>query len=301
MDMKRFFLYASVIAALALAGCGGNGGNGMAGGGNGNGNGNGTPPPPPPGPTVADLFETAQNARDDAEVAVTDATNAVEAAMENSDKLDVYSVMGNSMMAQTNAQSVLDARTKANDAVTTTETAVSHLEQAETDAAEHNNDALNNAIAAALEVAQQAVTDSEARAASDDLKAAVEKVTGTDVDDVQTPTDIQEGVAMAIGMAFMPAEGSTTGAGQRVMHTATMAAAATARATTAAPNPVTADDVSHGRHGQSVSVLILGPNRRRSQCYDKADCRQRFMILNVVKASTMTENNSHIPTLDRGR
>ena len=26
MDMKRFFLYAIVIAALALAGCGGNGG-----------------------------------------------------------------------------------------------------------------------------------------------------------------------------------------------------------------------------------------------------------------------------------
>ncbi|MCE2450314.1 MAG: hypothetical protein J4F35_18690 [Candidatus Latescibacteria bacterium] len=30
MDMKRFFLYAIVIAALALAGCGGNGGGGMA-------------------------------------------------------------------------------------------------------------------------------------------------------------------------------------------------------------------------------------------------------------------------------
>ena len=28
MDMKRFFLYAIMIAALALAGCGGNGGNG---------------------------------------------------------------------------------------------------------------------------------------------------------------------------------------------------------------------------------------------------------------------------------
>ena len=28
MDMKRFFLYAIAIAALALAGCGGNGGGG---------------------------------------------------------------------------------------------------------------------------------------------------------------------------------------------------------------------------------------------------------------------------------
>ena len=29
MDMKRFFLYVTAIAALALAGCGGNGGNGV--------------------------------------------------------------------------------------------------------------------------------------------------------------------------------------------------------------------------------------------------------------------------------
>ena len=41
MDMKRFFLYAIVIAALALAGCGGNGGMARNGDGNGDGNGNG--------------------------------------------------------------------------------------------------------------------------------------------------------------------------------------------------------------------------------------------------------------------
>ena len=53
MDMKRFFLYAIVIAALALAGCGGNGGGDMAmnGDGNGDGNGNGTPMQCPEGQT----------------------------------------------------------------------------------------------------------------------------------------------------------------------------------------------------------------------------------------------------------
>ena len=85
MDMKRFFLYAIMIAALALAGCGGNGGMAMGpGNGNGNGNGNGdqcpsgqtgTPPncvtPPPPtcledpmaadctGPTQAEVTAAA--------------------------------------------------------------------------------------------------------------------------------------------------------------------------------------------------------------------------------------------------
>ena len=47
MDMKRFFLYAIVIAALALAGCGGNGGGTPS-------NGNGEPPPPPT-PMAIDL------------------------------------------------------------------------------------------------------------------------------------------------------------------------------------------------------------------------------------------------------
>ena len=68
MDMKRFFLYFIVIAALALAGCGGNGGT-TAMNGDGNGDGNGmpmqcpdgqtgeypncmTPPPPPPDCTL---------------------------------------------------------------------------------------------------------------------------------------------------------------------------------------------------------------------------------------------------------
>lgn len=62
MDMKRFFLYAIVIAALTLAGCGGNGGGGgMTGGGNGGGT--TTPPPPPPGPTPEEMaLKDAQDA-----------------------------------------------------------------------------------------------------------------------------------------------------------------------------------------------------------------------------------------------
>jgi len=51
MDMKRFFLYAIVIAALALAGCGGNGGGSdMTGGG-------GTPPPATPPTCLEDPMD----------------------------------------------------------------------------------------------------------------------------------------------------------------------------------------------------------------------------------------------------
>ena len=51
MDMKRFFLYAIVIAALALAGCGGNGGGTAMNGDDGDD----MMPPPPPTPMAIDL------------------------------------------------------------------------------------------------------------------------------------------------------------------------------------------------------------------------------------------------------
>ena len=64
MDMKRFFLYAIVIAALALAGCGSDGNGGMTG-------------MTDPGPTDAEKIETAQMEADEA---VTAAQAAVDKA-----------------------------------------------------------------------------------------------------------------------------------------------------------------------------------------------------------------------------
>ena len=86
MDMKRFFLYAIVIAALALAGCGGNGG----GGGDMTGGGGTTPPEPtqPPQPTPDEMaLKDAQDA----------AMAAYMMAMGYADGAKDYVAMGNAM------------------------------------------------------------------------------------------------------------------------------------------------------------------------------------------------------------
>ena len=80
MDVKRFFLYAIVIAALTLAGCGGNGGGGtdMTGGG-------GTPPPPaqvtcPDGSMAATMDDCPPAGPTPEEMALKDAQDAAMAA-----------------------------------------------------------------------------------------------------------------------------------------------------------------------------------------------------------------------------
>lgn len=258
MDMKRFFLYAIVIAALTLAGCGGNGGTktvtpvGP------------TPPPscpagqtgtPPncvtPGPSVADLFATAQTQRTAAAAAEMTAKDSVKNATKYSGMLDVLKVMGNSMKARDNAQAVLDAKTATAGAVTTAEKAVASLKQADTDADKHNNDALDGAIAAALKVAEDAVAAAKKESGSDALKTAVEAVTGTDTKKMKTPADAQKAVATAIGGALMAstAGDAISGIPIRVTHRTEAGAAdgtntvASVRATTAPPNTDKTNDV----------------------------------------------------------
>lgn len=183
----------------------------------------GTPPNcVTPGPTVQELFEMTQNANDAAEGAKMNADDAVMAAKDASEKLDVYSVMGDSMMAQMNAQSVLDNRDATNNAYNAAKMALEDLQGddgqggVKADAADHDNASLNSAIEDAIEVAEDAVKATKAHAEGDDLKGYVEEVTGTDMDDIQTPIDTQEDVAMAIGMALMPTS-QTDGAGVRVV------------------------------------------------------------------------------------
>ena len=237
MDTKRFFLYFIVIAALALAGCGGNGGGAQT----------AMPDPDPeppmtcpdgqtgtppncvtPGPTVAELFEVAQDARDDATEAGTTATQSVKDATKYSDMLTADKVRGDSMKAQMNAQTVLDAQDAVTEAVETSETAVSDLEQAEMDAEDHDNEALDRAIAAAMEVAEQAVEDTKAQANSNDLKTAVQMVTGDDEDDMMDAADHAKKVAMDVGGA-LAATSSTDGSGMRVDFVTDITSAGTER------------------------------------------------------------------------
>jgi hypothetical protein len=168
---------------------------------------------------VQDLFETAQMAKDKAEAAVEDAAAAVTAAEGASGKLGVLAVMGNSMMAQKNAQLVLDNRDKAETAHQTAEKALNDLMHAKTDADEHDNAQLDSAIADAIKIAEGAVEATKGNAKGGALKMAVEKVTGSDPKAEGYPkTSVQVGadVAMQIEKALMP-RSSTDGAGLRAM------------------------------------------------------------------------------------
>ena len=167
-------------------------------------------------------FETAQNASDDATGAITTAEEAVTAASDASDNIGTLAVGGNSMLAQTNAQAVLDARDEANGAVTTAEAALQSAKDAlEPDAVA--TDALTRALMAAITVAEDAVDSITMKRDSAELVAAVELVTGNDPDAEGypgTPAEIAKGVAESIGSALGPVS-DTDGAGTGVTVTAT--------------------------------------------------------------------------------
>ena len=161
-------------------------------------------------------FETAQNASDNATGAITTATKAVNDASDASDNIGTLAVGGNSMLAQTNAQAVLDAQDAAQDAVGTAETARDKAIAALADDAV-TTDPLTRALNAAIKVAEDAVEAAKAEAESERLVAAVELVTGDDPDAEGYPrnaAEVAKGVAESIGSALGPvsdADGAGTG------------------------------------------------------------------------------------------
>ena len=170
-------------------------------------------------------FETAQNASDNATGAITTAAEAVTAATEASRKLSTLAVGGNSMLAQTNAQKVLDKAKAVQDAVGTAQTALDNANAALAADADPM-DPLTRALMAAITVAEDAVKDAQAAVAGDPLKMALAKVQNPDNDDpapdpLKTPTDIQTSVAMDIGMALQPNPLLTDGSSTRVIHIST--------------------------------------------------------------------------------
>ena len=168
-------------------------------------------------PTLA-LFATAQDSRDAAEAAGKMATDAEKAAMENSVKLTTEKVAGDSTAAMMNAQSILDAKRDAAQAVVNAQTALTNAETAQATAtADHaDNASLIAALDAAVMVAEMEL---EAAMKVADSKAAlqgyVELVTGgKDADPQGDARSVATDVGMDIAMALLPAE---DGAG--VQHT----------------------------------------------------------------------------------
>ena len=185
---------------------------------------------------IVNLHQDASDATKAATDAGMAAAQAVKDAAKYSGMLTVASVKGDSYQAQMNAQMVLDADDAVDQAVMDAEMAKTDAETAKTEAEAIADGttgktevvaALDAAIAAAeVQIAATKAIDT-AKNADDSvnldgvaLKADVEMVTGTDKDDPNTPTDIGEGVAMAVGGALLPMVPDTVadGTARRVTH-----------------------------------------------------------------------------------
>ena len=170
---------------------------------------------------IVRLHGEASGATTDAEDAGDKAATAVETADDYSEKIDVMSVKGDSSVAQANAQMVLDARDDADEAVTEAGKAKTRADTAKTAAdaiadGTAGKTAVVNAINAAIMEAETQIAATKAiqtgKNADDSvnhdgvkLRLAVEAVTGTDEDDLKTPTERGEEVAMAVGRALLAA------------------------------------------------------------------------------------------------
>ena len=162
----------------------------------------------PAAPTVAELFATAQDAQDDATSAGTSASGAVEAAGEAEGKLGTMKAAGESMTEMTNAQAIMDAQVAVAQAVMDTQAALDSANEAKTaaeglDGDNEHKSALIAALDAAIMVAEEQLKAATESRDSNDLKAAVDAVTGGAAADPQgTPTSLAKAVAMAVGEAL---------------------------------------------------------------------------------------------------
>ena len=218
---------AAAVLALGLAACGGGGGsdNNQADGDTG------TPPAPPPPANLTTSFAEAQGLNDDAVAAGKLATGAMESATENDDKLTTMEVAGDSSVAMQAAEDILQAQTDAGQAVTDAQKALDDAEAAKTAADDIDADhpqkaALIKAIDAAIAAAEKAVEDATAIRDGDDIKNAVNEVTGgEDADPQGTARSIANAVGMDIAGALQPTS-PADGSGLRQVHGTTAPVAA---------------------------------------------------------------------------
>ena len=164
-------------------------------------------PEPTPDPT-AGLFAAAQDARDDAAAASKKASDAVKSATDAEDKLGVLGSNGESKTEHMNAEAILKARDDAADAVTEAQDALDDATAAKTEAEalddtnEHKT-SLIAALDAAITVAEEQLEEATKSNNREDLKDAVEAVTGgEDADPQGTAASNAKAVAEAIGEAL---------------------------------------------------------------------------------------------------
>ena len=159
-------------------------------------------------------FTAAQTAKTAAEAAVA----AVKSATEKMAELGALEVDGESMTAKANAQAILDAETTRDTSLATAATELANAEGVvDEDAAE--DDALNNALKAAIAAAKVELDAANEKAQGDMMKAAVDAVTGGAKADPQgTPESIGRAVAMEVGMALMPESATDPSRSARAPH-----------------------------------------------------------------------------------
>ena len=177
------------------------------------------------GPDVAGLLLTAHNSRTAAETAEMAAAQAVKDAVKYSTMFTTLAALGDSMMAEANAQKVLGAKAAADQAVIDAEAAKTALETAKTEAGgipadDPNRAAVMDALDAAIEAADDAVKEATKSAEELTLEAAYKAVI-VDAKKPKTAADHGKAAAMDVGGALMP--GTDGARGTRAPHVATAA------------------------------------------------------------------------------
>ena len=182
---------------------------------------------PDPPDYTAD-FITAQDAKDNANSAAAKAAQAITDATNNAANLTTLSVAGDSATAAMNAQAVLDAQitadTAVDDAQAALDSVVAALAALDADPDSETKDAVKRALEDAMTVATDQLAAAKTSAEDVTLETAVQTVTGTDEENLETAEDVGAAVRMDIAGALAPLN-NTDGDRARGTHGNTAAAA----------------------------------------------------------------------------
>ena len=259
MDIKRFFVYAIVIAALALAGC------------SSDGNGVMTETPPPPPPTPEERIEAAQMTAGTAQTAAEEAATAAEEAATAAGEAFTaarQAAMDASELDHSDDMGVAAAIKDAEEAETAADKAKTAADEAKT-AADEAKTAADKATDA--DAAEMAAMDAETAQADAETAQADAERAQADAERAQADAEMALGTARTASMAVQT--GIDVAAATKAAGTKLTAIQAEAAQTTDAglggsdPNKDgTADDgtgvytLSIERDASATKVTIADPN-----------------------------------------